>query len=164
MKKMAKVPRFPDKLRKGAGYLKNLGLSEKLSLVLAGLGITVVLLAAVIGMLSNSANIEIAAVDMARTYAKQVFSLRAFYSREIAQKAKDSGMVVDYDYHFYDNGIPAPDTLIHVFGDQISKDLKGPRIHLYSRYPFSHRAEEKKPDDFQMEALSKLEKNPGEPV
>lgn len=162
--KKGKLLLFPQKGKDAAGWLKNLGLSEKLTLILGVLGVIVILGAILLGKISNSANIEIAAVDMAKTYAKQVFSLRTFYANEIAKKAKDSGMIVDYDYHFYDNGIPAPDTLIYVFDEQISKDLLGAKIHLYSRYPLTHRENEPEHDEFQMEALSQVEKNPNEPV
>jgi eukaryotic-like serine/threonine-protein kinase len=58
-----------------------------------------------------------------------------------------------------------PATFIHDLGQRVNaKTDSGMRLRLYSNYPFKWRADGGPRDDFQREALRRLEENPGAPV
>lgn len=85
-------------------------------------------------------------MQKAESLARQVTTLRAFYTDEIVTRAKESGIKVNYDFKDH-------------LGEKLFTETNSSRLYLYSRYPFPSRAAEKK-DEFQQQALDKLEKQP----
>jgi methyl-accepting chemotaxis protein len=109
--------------------------------------------------------IEQAGLSTGKAVANQVVALRAFYTTEIASRAKKSGMQMGFDYTQRDGVLPLPATLVKALGEDIAKKYPGSEVKLKSAHPFPNRtAEESRLDAFQTDALAALTKDPAKPV
>ena len=111
----------------------------------------------------NANNVEIVGVHKAKALADQVTTLRKFYTQEVVSRAKESGMNINHDWDVMPNTLPLPATFTNVLGKQIKKENPGTAIRLYSRFPFPHRKGTEVYDQFEMDALRAVERNPKTP-
>lgn len=126
-----------------------------------GLLLTLVCLGGMLWLKTNST--EAIGLNTAQAVSNQIVTLRKVYTSEIAARAKQSGMQLDYNYAQQENTLPLPATMVKFLGDQITADYPGTKVRLYSRYPFPHRKASEKYDAFEQNALVALEKNPKTP-
>ena len=112
----------------------------------------------------NSHNVETVGVHKAKALADQVKTLRNFYTQQVVSRAKEGGMDIDYDWDTTPNTLPLPATFTNVLGQQIKKENPGTAIRLYSKYPFPHRKATEVYDQFELDALRTLQRNPNKPV
>ncbi|MGJ4752193.1 ATP-binding protein [Leptospira kmetyi] len=108
-------------------------------------------------------NTENTAIQNVKTVAEQMLALRVYYSDNIVDKALHEGTEVTYKYKTVHKSIPLPATIVKEFGEHLSQKFEGIRVELYSDYPFPNRQRKEGLDDFQKEALVKLQKNPDLP-
>ena len=73
-------------------------------------------------------------------------------------------MNVNYDFADHEHTIPLPATLVNVLGDRINEEFPGTDIRLYSRFPFPHRKQTEQYDEFELDAIAQLERDPESPV
>ena len=99
----------------------------------------------------------------ARAIGDQITTLRTFYTNEVVTRAVKAGMHISHDFLKQDNTLPLPATLVKVLGDEIRQNYPGSHIRLYSRFPFPHRRATEKYDEFELQALAGLEKDPDRP-
>jgi CheY-like chemotaxis protein/putative methionine-R-sulfoxide reductase with GAF domain len=107
--------------------------------------------------------VQAAGLNSAKTLAQQIVTLRKFYTAEIATRARQAGMGLDFNFDRVDNTLPLPATLVKVLGQSVAQNYPGTSIRLYSRYPFPNRAASEKYDAFELDALAKLERDPATP-
>jgi len=108
-------------------------------------------------------NTQLVGLTSAQAVSNQITSLRTFYTAEVVTRARKAGMSVNYDFAQKDNTLPLPATLVKTLGDEIRKAYPGTSVRLYSRFPFPHRAASEKYDDFEMDAINALERDPETP-
>ncbi len=111
----------------------------------------------------NNRNIEQVGVNKAKALADQVTTLRTFYTTQVVSRAKKVGMKVNYDWDKEPHTLPLPATFTNVLGKEIEKANPGTSIRLYSRYPFPHRKGTEYYDNFELDAMKALERNPKTP-
>ena len=124
--------------------IKSLQNKQLLALVVSGILVLLVCLFVIFQVKEKT--ILAMELQKAESLASQITTLRTFYTNEIVTKAKESGIKANYDLKDH-------------LGERLSTQTNGNQLYLYSRYPFPSRAAEKK-DDFQQQALDKLEKQP----
>src|SRR5262245_37189930 len=79
--------------------------------------------------------------------------------------AKGKGVQVTNDYHGKPTAIPLPATLTIDIGKDLSEGSKsGVRLRLYSDLPFKSRTDGGPKDEFELDALTKLRREPETPV
>ena len=138
-------------------------LSGKLVLpVLIG-GVIIVAVVLVAMLFIRDQNTELAGLNTAESVANQIVTVRTFYTAEVVPRAKRAGMGVNYDFADHNDVIPLPATLTRVLGEQIAEAYPGMLVRLYSRFPFPHRSSLEKYDDFELEAITALEKDSNTP-
>ncbi|PJZ59120.1 ATP-binding protein [Leptospira barantonii] len=108
-------------------------------------------------------NTENAAIRNVKTVTEQMLALRVYYSDNLVDKALHEGTEVTYKYKSVPKSIPLPATIVKEFGEHLSNRFEGIRVELYSNYPFPNRKKKEGLDDFQKEALAKLQENPNLP-
>ncbi|TGM00930.1 DUF3365 domain-containing protein [Leptospira barantonii] len=108
-------------------------------------------------------NTENAAIQNVKTVTEQMLALRVYYSDNLVDKALHEGTEVTYKYKSVPKSIPLPATIVKEFGEHLSQRFEGIRVELYSNYPFPNRKKKEGLDDFQKEALVKLQENPNLP-
>lgn len=144
--------------------INNLKLSHKIMLPVS-LGGILILFGILVGLyVIKAKNTREAGLSTAESIASQIKSMRSFYTKEIAPRAKQAGMELNYDYDQRESVLPLPATFTHALGDQIAKDQPGMQVRLYSRYPYPHRAASETYNDFEKEALDRLEQDPETPI
>jgi len=131
-----------------------LGLASLVTVVITGFSI----------LYAVNRNTELAGLTTAEAVANQITNLRSFYTAEVVQRAKASGMQVNYDFMEQEHTIPLPATLVNVLGDRIGEEFPGTDIRLYSRFPFPHRKRTEQYDEFELSAITRLEQDPDSPV
>ncbi len=100
------------------------------------------------------------ATESAQEHAESVTQFRNFYAQELVPRAIAAGVEVTHDYKSRSNALPLPATLTIELGHYMSQVDGGTQVRLYSDLPFPWRVGERKLDDFQMQALAHLQKNP----
>ncbi|NKB80768.1 MAG: DUF3365 domain-containing protein [Nitrospirales bacterium] len=108
-------------------------------------------------------NIEQVGVDKAKALADQITLLRTFYTKEVVSRAKRNKIRVNYDWNEDEVTLPLPATFTNEVGERIAKANPGTSIRLYSRYPFPHRKPTETYDQFELDALEQLERDPQSP-
>lgn len=103
-----------------------------------------------------------AAISDAKNFSSSVAQFRNFYATTIVPSAKKHGMELSHDYKNKDGTLPLPATFAKDFGHSLSSEGSNFQVKLYSDMPFPWRNE--KLDNFEKEALTKLQKNPGKPI
>ena len=140
-------------------WFKEKEISTKLALI-AAVGGTVIIIATWLTLNSlKLKSAEAAGYKAASSIAGQIATMRGFYTSEILSRAKNAGIKANYDFEQFEDVLPLPATFVHELGEHITKDNPGMKVRLYSRFPFPHRAESEKYDDFEMKALHALEKD-----
>ena len=136
-------------------------------LLVATLCVSAVLAAILLIYLAHARTsaVEASGLTAARAVSSQIVALRAFYTKEIASRAKKAGMQLGHDFADKDGMLPLPATLVKTLGESIAKEYPGSKLRLMSAHPFPNRtAAESKLDAFQMRALASLEKDPKTPI
>ena len=105
---------------------------------------------------------KVSAVEDAERFAESVAQFRTFYSNTIVPKAKEAGLSVTHDYIDKQNALPLPATFAKDFGSFLESENTDYQVRLYSDKPFPWRKNTGL-DDFEIEALQSLSKNPAEP-
>jgi methyl-accepting chemotaxis protein len=137
-----------------------LRLSNKLALPVGIAGL--VIIAGVLLLLARmrADAVEQSGISTGRALASQVLALRAFYTTEIATRARKAGMQLDHTFAERENTLPLPATLVKTLGESIARQYPGTNVKLLSDFSFPHRAAEAGLDAFQREALAALRKDP----
>ena len=146
-------------------FLSRLSLAQRL--VAAALAVGGVLAVTLLTYLAHAraSAVEASGLAAGRAVSSQIVTLRAFYTKEIASRAKKAGMQLGHDFAEKDNMLPLPATLVKTLGESISKQYPGSQLRLMSAYPFPNRtASESTLDAFQAQALAALAKDPKTPV
>lgn len=138
-------------------------ISTKLTLIAAAGGVVILISTWLTLNSLKLKSAEAAGYKAASSMAEQIATMRGFYTSEILSRAKKAGVKANYDFEQYDDVLPLPATFVHELGEHITKNDPGMKIRLYSRYPFPHRAKSEKYDEFELNALAALEKNPKTP-
>ncbi len=99
----------------------------------------------------------------AKSLADETVTLRKFYTAEIVPRAKQAGMKVNHDYASAQGTLPLPATLVKVIGKHLAEEHPGTNIRLFSRFPFPHAKAESTLDDFEQEAIARIEADPRAP-
>jgi methyl-accepting chemotaxis protein len=90
----------------------------------------------------------------------QYKTLRAYYTENVVRKVtKNGNLRVGYGHHGQDDVIPLPATVIHDLSEEFARSANGPRLKLYSDYPFPNRVE-RTLDGFARNAIESLRSNP----
>ncbi len=146
-------------------FFSKLTLAQRLlaaTLAVAGVLATVML---VYLTQARSNTVEVTGLTAGRAVTNQIVTLRAFYTKEIASRAKKAGMQLGHDFSEKDGMLPLPATLVKALGESIAKAYPGTKLRLMSAHPFPNRsAAESKMDEFQTAALAALTKDPKTPV
>jgi adenylate cyclase len=88
-----------------------------------------------------------------------------FYSADVVDRVNKAGVAATHDYRERPGAIPLPATLTIELGKHISeKSVSGMQVRLYSDKPFRTRKDGGPKDDFEREALERLQQNPDAPV
>ncbi len=103
------------------------------------------------------------ATDSAKAHATSLTQFRNFYTDELTPRAMEAGLHITHDYKDRKNALPLPASLMIDFGHYLSKVDGGTQVKLYSDLPFPWRVKERQLDDFQIQALAHLKKNPDVP-
>lgn len=144
-------------------WFKDKEISTKLILIAAAGGV-IILIATWLTLNSlKLKSAEAAGYKAASSMAEQVATMRGFYTSQILSRAKNAGIKANYDFDKHDDVLPLPATFVHELGKHITENDPGMKVRLYSRYPFPHRAESEKYDEFELNALAALEKDPKTP-
>ena len=142
-------------------WFNNLKLSGKFALPIIGGGLVILLVLTVMILHFKNQNIEMVCLNTAETIANQVKTLRAFHTKQVVPRAKESGMKINYDLANRRDTLPLPATFVHTLGKQIAEEYPGIVVRLYSRFPFPHRTQaETALNQFENDALNTIEKNP----
>lgn len=103
------------------------------------------------------------AVEDVTRHALSVTQFRNYYSSEIVPRARAAGANITHNFHNESNALPLPATFAIEFGEYLNQHDKSVSVRLYSDYPFPWRADNRKLDDFQKDALVALRKDPSKP-
>lgn len=143
---------------------RNLSLAAKLMIPVVLIGLILVGVSTSVMFSIKQRNTRLAGENTAQALAKQIVSLRTFYTKEIVSRAKKMGIEVNHDFAEHDDVLPLPATLVHTLGERMAQDYPGTVIRLYSRHPFPHRAAEQTYDTFEQRAITALEQDPSTPI
>ena len=100
-------------------------------------------------------------LQMADLTAKQSSEMRKIYAGQIMPKIQDNG---GYDHENWKNlpgAVPAAATLVNMIGHNISQEVPGVNLRLYSEHPFKNRTLQI--DEFEQKAIEQLKSNPTQP-
>jgi serine/threonine protein kinase len=105
------------------------------------------------------------ALESAAQESEMLYEVNNFYSADVVDRVNRAGVAATHDYRDRPGAIPLPATLIIELGKHISeKSMSGMQVRLYSDHPFRTRKDGGPNDDFEREALDRLQQNPDEPV
>jgi PAS domain S-box-containing protein len=96
-------------------------------------------------------------------YIEMLEAFRALYTSEVVERVTAHGIEATQDYLMREKTIPLPATLTMALGKRLSETASGMQVRLYSAYPFPWRADGGPRDDFEREALRRLEAQPAQP-
>ncbi|WP_061249045.1 ATP-binding protein [Leptospira alstonii] len=122
--------------------------------------ILLILLLGILLFYYQKKNTDTTAIRNVKTVAEQMLALRIYYSDNLVNKALQEGTEVTYKYKTVPKSIPLPATIVKEFGEHLTRQFEGIRVELYSDYPFPTRGKKGGLDDFQKEALIRLQKDP----
>lgn len=132
-----------------------------LPLVLASVAMLLGVLAILLHVQGQT--VEAAGIATAKAVASQVVNLRRFYTAEIAARATQAGMQLNFDFEQSAHTLPLPATLLKALGQSVAQEYPGMAIRLYSHYPFPNRAATETYDAFETRALDALIAAPDQP-
>jgi tRNA A-37 threonylcarbamoyl transferase component Bud32 len=136
--------------------------------VAAGLLLAVTLgSAAGLGHLSRLSEylVRSAALESAAQQSEMLYEVNDFYSADVVDRVNKAGVPATHDYRTRPGAIPLPATLTIELGKHISdRSVSGMQVRLYSDRPFRPRPDGSPKDDFEREALDRLQQNPDQPV
>jgi len=123
---------------------------------------------AVVNMSRLSSNlIKSQAIQNSAFYSQAIQEARTLYSSDVVNRLESShGITVTSDYKAQDGAIPLPATYLIELSQRISEQNQEMFVRLYSDYPFQQRlvqGEGGPQDNFELEALRQLRKNPEQP-
>lgn len=124
------------------------------SLVLASVAMLLGVLAVLLHVREQA--VRAAGIATAKAVASQAVNLRQFYTSQIAARATQAGMQLNFDFEQRAHTLPLPATLIKALGKSIEREYPGMSIRLYSRYPFPNRAASETYDEFENRAMDAL--------
>jgi hypothetical protein len=105
-----------------------------------------------------------AALESAAQQSEMLYEVNNFYSADVVDRVNRAGVAATHDYRERPGAIPLPATLTIELGKHISeKSVSGMQVRLYSDKPFRTRKDGGPKDDFEREALERLQQNPDEP-
>ena len=132
-----------------------------LPLVLASIAMLLGVLATLLHVRAQA--VQAAGIATAKALASQIVNLRRFYTAEIAARATQAGMRLNFDFDQSTHTLPLPATLVKALGKTIEQEYPGMAIRLYSHYPFPNRAATEHYDDFETRAMDALLAAPEQP-
>ncbi|HLJ97041.1 MAG TPA: protein kinase [Gemmataceae bacterium] len=108
--------------------------------------------------------VQLSALESAAQQSEMLEELNNYYSR-IVEQVKGHGIEVTHDHAGRPAAMPLPATLTIELSTILSeKNASGKQVRLYSNYPFRSRKDGGPKDDFEREALRRLEEDPLQPV
>ena len=108
--------------------------------------------------------VQLSALESAAQQSEMLEELNNYYS-QIVEQVKDRDIEVTHHHAGKPGAMPLPATLTIELGKMLSeKGASGQQVRLYSKYPFRSRKDGGPKDDFEREALRRLQENPFEPV
>jgi serine/threonine protein kinase len=106
-----------------------------------------------------------AALESAAQQSEMLDEMNDFYSSKVVDRLQAQKIEATHDYIGRPHTIPLPATLMIDLGKQLSdKSSSGMQVRMYSDYPFRSRRDGGVKDDFEREALERLQQNPEVPV
>jgi methyl-accepting chemotaxis protein len=149
-------------LERVARFIRDASLTTKVvGAALLVLTPTVVLLALYLNTSLRATMISESIKNGKETIA-QYKTLRAYYTENVVKKVTSNGtMRVSFGHRGEDNVIPLPATVIHDLSEEFARSANGPRLKLYSDYPFPNRVD-RRLDDFARNAMKFLQSHPEE--
>jgi len=129
--------------------------------VIAAMVMLVVALAAMVWVIQRTQRdlIDVIAVEQATQVSTALAEFRQLYTSEVTARVGGHGIDVLSDYASTDGAIPLPATLTILLGKRIGERGTGVSVSLYSDFPFSTRVDGGPQDDFQRNALVRLEQD-----
>ena len=100
-------------------------------------------------------------LQMADLTAKQSSEMRKIYAGQIMPKIQDNGGYDHEDWKNLPGAVPAAATLVNMIGHNISQEVPGVNLRLYSEHPFKNRILQI--DEFEQKAIEQLKSNPTQP-
>lgn len=104
------------------------------------------------------------ALDSASMQSEILEEMNALYSSDVVGRLRDLDIEITHLYATREHAIPLPATFTIELGERTTASKSGMQIRLFSNYPFRSRKGGGPKDDFEREALKRLEQNPEEPV
>jgi serine/threonine protein kinase len=105
------------------------------------------------------------ALESAAMQSEMLDEMNNFYSSTVVDRVQTQGIEATHDYLGRPRTIPLPATFMIDLGQLLGeKSSSGMQVRLYSDYPFRSRRDGGPKDDFEREALARLQQKPGEPV
>lgn len=104
--------------------------------------------------------LETNSIQDAKLFAQAISSFRTLYTSEVISKVQaNTNLEITHEYKNNPHGIPLPASFSTLVGEEISKNMNGSGIQLYSPYPFPWRKETGGlKDDFQKKAWETFSK------
>lgn len=115
----------------------------------------------VISYLTENKIILESGLQMADLTAKQSSEMRKIYAGQIMPKIQDNGGYDHEDWKNLPGAVPAAATLVNMIGHNISQEVPGVNLRLYSEHPFKNRTFQI--DEFEQKAIKQLKSNPTQP-
>ena len=103
------------------------------------------------------------ALQNAALYSEALSEFRTLYTSEVVSRVQPHGISITHDYQERAAAIPLPATLSIILGQNIAEHGSGGGVKLYSDYPFPWRKDRPGLDQFEMDALQVLRKEPSTP-
>ncbi|HEY7327536.1 MAG TPA: protein kinase [Gemmataceae bacterium] len=105
------------------------------------------------------------ALESAAQQSEMLDEMNDFYSSKVVDRLQAQKIEATHDYIKRPHTVPLPATLMIDLGKQLSdKSSSGMQVRMYSDYPFRSRRDGGVKDDFEREALERLQQNPEVPV
>ena len=96
--------------------------------------------------------------------AQTIEQVRQAYTTEVVARLQEShGIAASHEYEKQPGTIPLPATLTKQIGEQFGQMRPGAHVRLYSDFPFPWRKDERRLDDFELQALKAVRERPNEP-
>jgi serine/threonine protein kinase len=108
--------------------------------------------------------VRFSALEGAAQQSEMFDEVNEFYSAHVVERLPGSGVEATHDYATRPHAVPAPATFTIELGRQISnRSQRGMEVRLYSAAPFRFRKDGGPRDDFEQEALQRLQEAPQRP-
>jgi serine/threonine protein kinase len=105
------------------------------------------------------------ALESAAQLSEVLEAVNHLYTSEVVDRAQMAGVSATHDYTKKPGNIPLPATLTIQLGKYLGEQSSsGMLVRLYSDHPFRSRQDGGPQDEFEKEALQRLQQNPDEPV